>query len=306
MSLPIIQPKSEISIISPELIEINYEVNRNGQLIYWFQKYSIASMLIAGLGVFFYIYSNSEHWFFAIIIFFSFLSLLKYFIKVPIHTVKKAIITNEYLQLTYQDSFSNLNKPLENLDYLDFEINIYEDGSTVSIQNVEIPLYDAADFPVLVDAIANMLDLEYSDTARLSDETEVLTYKSKESKQISFPSLLNIKSNKDSIKILRKKAYLEIDKLNQIYKFTKNGAITEEGNLDTINQIEIKHCINKFKETNNIRIDFQLKNGKVVNVLETKMRNIEHELTTIRDAKLLFDTFTELAFAKVELETILL
>ena len=307
MALPIIQPKSEISIISPELIEINYEVNRSGKIIYFLKRYSHFFML-PFFGIFFFI-DDFDNWLNGILLllFVSFF-LLQYFIKLPIHTVKKATITPEYLRLSYHDNLGNLNKSfkstLDDLVYLDFEINIYEDGSTVAIQNVEIPLYDAAGFPILVDVIAEMLDLEYLDTARLSDETEILTYKSKTATQIDFPSLLNIESDKDSFKISRKKAYLEIDSLNQLYRFTKNGTITEEDNLDTIEKVQIKHCIKTFKKTNFILIDFQLKNGKTVNVLETKTREIKEELTTIRDAKLLFDTFIELAFTKVELETI--
>jgi hypothetical protein len=307
MSLPIIQPKSEISIISRELIEINYEVNRSGKIIYFLKRYSLFFMLPFYGGLFFL--DDAEGWFFGIMgLGFIIYYLAQYFIKLPIHTVKQAIITPEYLQLSYHDNFEKLNKTLkstlDNLDYLDFEINIYDDGSTVAIQNIEIPLYDAAGFHVLVDVIANMLDLEYSDTARLSDETEILTYKSKTVSQINFPSLLNIESDKDSIKIIRKKAYLEIDSLNQLYRFTKNGTITEEANLATIEKVQIKHCIKTFQETNYILIDFHLKHGKTVNVLETKTRKIKDELTTIRDAKLLFDTFVELDFAKVALETI--
>lgn len=290
-------PTSEISILSADKIQIEYE-RKVSKYFYLEVSIVITAFVSAFIGMFFGLLDNI--YFRVILVMLWMIPMVSIIIENirsfqnPERNYKKVTIKKNVLELEPINKRSELEiiqTPIN--QHIDFKVNILENRVDVGYFNTIIPLYETASLPVLIDGIANMYDFEFYDSAQLFDETEVLTYKSKRVKEPNFPSLLIIQNRNRNLKIfdlLNQGNWLEFDfRVGEVYRSNIGITDTFQVLIIQLQKIEIFAFRGEyFKGNSNIQIKLTLGNGYKLDVFQTKNRKPEQELTTVRDAKAIY------------------
>jgi hypothetical protein len=283
-------PTSEIKVLSPSKIQVDYIYNddyfdyikRFGFIIFL----ELILLLSIFLGI--YIFEQIESIICMLIVVSIIFSSLNNAERIA---MDKLIIKKKNLEI-YPINKRSILKQTPINQHIDFKVNILENRVDVEYFNTIIPLYKTASLPILFDGIAAMHDFEFYDSTQLFDKTEVLTYKSKRVKEPNFPSLLIIQKRNSSLKIfdlLNQGNWLEFYFHNNTVK--RSNFIPGQSLvilISEIKQIEIIVFKGKYSNRmNKIKIDIAFNVYKDT-VLYTKDREPELELTTVRDAKAIY------------------
>jgi hypothetical protein len=301
MPLLVVQPKSNIKTKSPNLIEIEYENRIKSRFWYAMQQ---GSGIAAFVGIFLLILVPViRPYFFLFIIVFLVSFFLTKVGSYSVHDIKRVAITPHFIKMEYsgEDNFEKFS--LNHLDYLDFKIKIQEDISEIAIHNVLIPLHNTTDIPFVVDGIARMLNMKYSDTARLSDGTEILTYTSKKRNHTIFPTVLKTEEKNDILKISDTKSqssYLEINTKNGSFNSVEYAELIYSEKIEKKDKIVVQFVENNQEE---IYLDVLfLINGIYEQVFQSIAHDKSQELTMIRDTERLFRIFEKYGFNNLEID----
>ena len=301
MPLLAIQAKSNIKIKAPNLIEIEYESRIESQFWYILQQ---GSGIFAYIGIFIMLLVPVIRPYFLI---FIIVFLVSFFLtkiaSYTIHDIKLVAITPHFIKMEYsgEDNFEKFT--LNHLDYLDFKIKIQEDISEITIENVIIPLHNTTDIPFVIDGIARMLNMKYSDTTRLSDGTEILTYTSKNRNHTIFPTVLKTEEKNDILKISdtkNQRNYLEINTKNGSFNSVEYAESIYSEKIEKRVKIVVQFVENKQGE---IYLDVLfLINGIYEQVFQSIAHDKSQELNMIRDSERLFRIFEKYGFENLEID----
>lgn len=245
------------------------------------------------------------------IILFSIFAILGIFkFKILDAALLEIILKPNHFEYLYHNTLNNREKYISAVSHIDFEIKIKSEVILVEFLDVQIELLNPNDLTLLVDKVAEMFDLEYYDTCRLSDNVEVLMYKKTSLNQLNYPSLINLEITTESLKIydmLYQNSWFEINENTQQCTFI------EQRFDDNILQMIDLNAIQKIQVLMRTRIGSQNRNKIIVSVvsvanerftlLETQKRQSSQELITVRDMEKIDTELRKIkALDKVEIE----
>ena len=161
-----------------------------------------------------------------------------------------------------------------------------------------------------MDKVAEMFEAEYYDTHRLSDKTEILTYKKKSIKELKFPLLISMQISDEKVKFY--------DMMHQTSSFEIDGNTQQLGYYDKVmDNIYFKEVpLNRLKKIRVLmttRSGYKQRKNKIIVsfvsvadeqsvIFETQPRQISQELVTMRDTEKIYTELRNIkALANVEI-----
>lgn len=230
-------------------------------------------------------------------------------IQIFIYLIKDHLFTNVLIHKTQIKQDDKL-LVFSNFQYLDLNIKAIDNTIKVEIGNIHFKLNNAADIPILTDAIKEVMNFEFYENRQLSDKSEVLTFKAKNITKPNFWDLSIITESPDLIQVTdrknRKKWLLFQMKNKQFLSFPiNNGHQYQPIYYNTIKKIEI---ITEYRSSFNKRvIEFRILVIKNTDehfiAFQSNLRQAKDELTNLRDVEKLYKILRKLPLlTNVEIE----
>jgi hypothetical protein len=193
-------------------------------------------------------------------------------------------------------------KNLRNIPFIDFEVEILENKVKVSMQGFQFSLKDMRDLPKLTEEVAELLDLDFYSNYQLRNNKEVLTYKAKRVTSPNFSSFLTFKNVRDKLQIhdiTSQYTYFRIEKKLPITEIIYSIPDLEErdGIESKIKRVDIQKIVVETDQNAGIlgkqhRIIVKAyvnTKRNPIELLRTKLRNSQDELTNWRDGERVYD-----------------
>lgn len=231
-------------------------------------------------------------------------------VKLLDNGLEEIILTPNRFQYTFAMKSSNRVQLIDGVWHIDFRVKAIEDVIHVSFLDVKLKLFHPNDLTLFVDKVAEMFEMEFHDTHRLSDKTETLTYKKKSIKQLKFPLLVSMQIGHEKIKIydmLHQISSFEIDGNTQqlrYYEEVMDDTYFKEIPLNRIKRIQVLMTTRSGykRNKNKIIVSFISVADERTVIFETQVRPLSQELTTMRDAEKIYTELGKIkALANVEI-----
>lgn len=286
-----LEPKYQLSFPSDKEVRITYPKNPN----LWIGQVADATLIISMVLLFLSIVTEFISW--NLLLIFLTLGAISALVRYnfPSNSLIEIILKPDFFQYKYVVGANNRDKHVLFPMFIDFVVELRQNVATVRFLEIVVELYNTDDLPIFIDKVAEMFDMKYVDTCRLSNQQEVLTYQRKHVPNIIFPTLINIDQQSNGVQfydMMNQQIWVKFDELHkEVYHY--DAEFVQQSLMiryREIRRIDVIFMAGKWIENgkNRIVINVILKNHTKKTIFETTLRTKSQELTTYRDTNLIF------------------
>jgi len=296
-----LKPGYQLSFPSDKEVRVTYPPNPN----IWVGRLSNLVLSISVILFLLSVVTELVSW--NLIVIFLGLSAVSILFRVrfPSNNLKEITLKTDNFKYAYVIGMNNREQHISPPVFIDFSVTIQSDLIKVSFMEIVLDLYNMDDLPIFIDKIAEMFNMKYVDTCRLSNNQEVLMYQQKNLSTIIYPTLINVVWLSNGVEfhdMANQFFWLKFDELHQqIFYYDKNTMLPKLMiPYHDVQQIDVIFNAGKWVENgkNRIIINVILNNLTKQMVFETTLRTKKQELTSYRDTNLIFMEMKKLQHLK--------